>query len=229
MCRRPSHLPREDHGVGGEALRRIRHQRHRLVAQLSLVVSGLEEQVPWPMFVLTGAGPVQPLQGTPHLFWQRGGIRAFPEPRMRPRKLPSHRLRPDNGPQSRQAPLEDPRDRVPPGLRPLGTPRGGQGLCNELQSHAPIRVHGRATRGGEGVSSGSADCLSLRGLRWSPNGGRGPSAAATSPRVGMGRSLPTASTRLPPADHSPGAAGTPPTNPGGGSGPLSTPPPHRRA
>ena len=39
---------------------------------------------------------------------------------------------------------------------------GGHELHSELHCPAPIRVHGRAMRGGEGVSSNSADCHSAR-------------------------------------------------------------------
>ena len=71
--------------MGGQALRHIRHQQHRPVAQLGLVVGGHEEVVPWP-----GVALMQPLQGAAHLCqWHR--VRAIRKPRNRPRELPTYR------------------------------------------------------------------------------------------------------------------------------------------
>ena len=93
-----------------------------------------------------------------------GGVRAIPDPWKRPRELPSYRPIPNSGPQIRQVSPEDPGNRVLPGWRPFGAPlKGnhddvrGQGLRSQRKHHPPILIHGRATRGGEGVSSNTTD------------------------------------------------------------------------
>ena len=97
--------------MGGHALRRIRHRRHRPVAQPNLVVGGHEKVVPWPLLT---AGPIKPLQGAAHLSRWRGGVRTISEPWKRPRELPFYPPLLLSGLQSRQAPPRDPGNRVPP-------------------------------------------------------------------------------------------------------------------
>ena len=146
-------LPREDQYVGGQALRRIRYQRLHPVAQLGLVVGGHKEVVPWP-----GVGQIQPLQGGATLFWRRGGVCAISESRKGSWDLSCYCPRLDTGSQSPQVHSNYPGNLIPSGLRPFGTQLegnhdvvGGQGLRIELPRHPPIRVHGCATRGSEGV------------------------------------------------------------------------------
>ena len=132
----------------GHALRHVRHQCHRAVAKLSLVVGGHQAVMPWP--VLT-AGPIQPLQGNVHVGRWRGGVRAILEPRKRTRELSSCLPLPNGSLQSWQVPPKDAGNRVPPGLRPLGSPLegdhdhvGGQGLtvscsatCSSVSTAVP--------------------------------------------------------------------------------------------
>ena len=107
---------------------------------------------------------MQPLQGTAHLGRWRGGVPTIPEPWKRTRELPFCLPSLDGSLRSRRVTREDPSNWVPPGLRPLGTPLeggydhvGGQGRRSERRRHAPIRVHGRAPRSREGMSSNSTD------------------------------------------------------------------------
>ena len=63
-------LPREHHGVGGQALHHVSCQRDHVVAELHPMVCGHQELVP-------GLG-VQLLQGAPHLSRWGRGVSAVP-------------------------------------------------------------------------------------------------------------------------------------------------------
>ena len=65
-------LPREHHGVGGQALHHVGCQREHLVAELHPMVCGHQELVP-------GLG-VQVLQGAPQLSRWGRGVSAAPRP-----------------------------------------------------------------------------------------------------------------------------------------------------
>ena len=66
-------LPREHHGVGGQALHHVGCQRDHVVAELHPMVRGHQEVVPMP--------GVQAFPGATQLSWWGRGVSAFPQPR----------------------------------------------------------------------------------------------------------------------------------------------------
>ena len=68
-------LPREHHGVVGQALRHVGGQRNHVVAELHRWVRGHHEVVPGPGLA---PGSVQAFQGAPHLGWRGRGVSAVP-------------------------------------------------------------------------------------------------------------------------------------------------------